>query len=349
MSLWHDLIKTYGQHSIDAPGLKVITLAQWALESAFGTSPLAQDHLNFGGLKFRARVNLGRENNPLATPVDYMAHDGEDTYCAFGSLEDFIDGYWAFIDNTTIYGGWHDEAEDPSGYINLLRSRGYAQDPNYVAKVLAVVPRIRREIDELGYAQLFSSVDMSPGTKRKVAVVRGHNSSSKGAYSDFLGSSEWDFNRRIFQHMHRASDEYELELREFLRPPGMSYADEIATAYSEADAWEPEIIIETHFNSADPTGHGTEMLYWGTSTTGEKIARAVQQAVLDEFGLPDRGIKGRTSGRGSTSLKASRYPTILTEPFFGSSQSDCAKILNHGEDALARAYLIGLRDALDQI
>jgi len=349
MTLWHDLIKTYAQHPIEAPGLKVITLAQWALESGFGTSALARDHLNFGGLKFRARVNFGRENNPLATPVDYTAHDGDDTYCAFGSLENFIDGYWAFISNTPIYEGWRDEAEDPSGYISLLRARGYAQDPDYVSKVLEIAPRIRREIDDLGLAQLFSGIDMNPGQRRKVAIVRGHNSSAKGAFSPFLDTSEWDFNRRIFRMMDGAADEYGIELREFLRPAGLGYSDEISAAYTAADAWEPELVMETHFNSATPAALGCEMLYWTTSTNGRILAAAVQNGVIEEFDFRDRGIKGRTTGRGSTSLKASRYPTILTEPFFGSSQSDCAKILSHGEDALARAYLIGLRDALTAI
>lgn len=65
MILWKDLINTYKSTNLtsvfsslnilDVPtanhlGLKVASLAQWILESARGTSPLATNHFNFGGI-----------------------------------------------------------------------------------------------------------------------------------------------------------------------------------------------------------------------------------------------------------------------------------------------------------
>lgn len=341
-ALWNDLIKTYGAASIEAPHLKVVTLAQWALESDFGRSKLATDHLNFGGLKFRTRVNIGRQ---LAEPVDYEAHDGWSTYCKFQTLDDFINGYWAFIDNGPIYDGWKHFGDDPSGYIQHLKSRGYAQDPDYVSKIISVVPRIRQQIDALGYKALFESGMLDRRAPHRVAFLIGHNRNAQGAYSQHLGISEWKFNQRLYRHVSDLSPEYEIEPRMFLREPQSTYYREISNAYSTIDAWGPDAILELHFNAGG--GHGTEMLYWETSSNGKLLAESTQNAVLTEFGLRNRGVKGRTSGRGSTSLGASDTPTILTEPFFGDSASDCAKVSSAGEQALARAYLIGARDALE--
>lgn len=343
MSLWHDLIRSYAAHSIEAPALKAVTLAQWALESGFGSSALATDHNNFGGLKFRARVNRDR---PLATPVDYMAHDGLDTYCAFADLEDFIDGYWAFIDNGSFYDGWRAWAEDPSGYVGHLKAGGYASDPNYVAKVLALLPRIRREINDLGLSEVLEADSSSAKPKKRFAVLIGHNSESQGAFSDGMHVSEWVYNKRVYAKMAALQGEYGLEIRQFFRHRSSSYSQEIADAYSAIDAWSPEVIVELHFNAGG--GHGSEMLYWHTSANGRALASAVQMAVVEALGRPSRGLKPRKDGeRESTSLTASIHPTILTEPFFDDSEGDTARMLALGEEPLARAYLIGLRDYLE--
>ncbi|CAN0587768.1 unnamed protein product, partial [Ectocarpus sp. 12 AP-2014] len=133
----------------------------------------------------------------------------------------------------------------------------------------------------------------------------------------------------------------------FFRERQSSYSAEIATAYAAIDAWAPTAILELHFNAANGAASGTEMLYFTTSRKGKLLADKVRMAVLEAFGFNDRGSKGRTTGRGATSLKASAFPTILTEPFFGDSPSDCARMLSAGEEALARAYLIGARDAME--
>ncbi|MBO9450159.1 glucosaminidase domain-containing protein [Tropicibacter sp. R16_0] len=342
-SNWEQLVHTYAQSTIPAPDLKLITLAQWALESNFGSSELATDHLNFAGLKFRARINRDKH---YADPVDYLAHDGWDTYCKFASHQDFIDGYWAFINNGVMYDGWDAYAEDPAGYIGHLQRGGYAEDPDYLSKIRNILPRIRQQVEDLGHAALLQAGALQPRAKFRLAVLIGHNSHAKGAHSDHLMVSEWPFNQRVYRHMAELAPEFEIEPKQFFRQSGKPYEDEIKEAYALIDAWGPDAILELHFNSGG--GRGTETLYWGGSTRGEVLARAVQRALLTELGLSNRGIKDRRTGRGSSSLGASAHPTILTEPFFGDSASDCAKMVSVGEDALARAYLIGARDAMEE-
>lgn len=347
--LWEDLVKEYAATPIKAPRLKIVTLAQWALESGFASSELAREHNNFGGLKFRARVNRGRETDPLATPVDYQAHDGEDVYCKFGSLGDFILGYWAFIENGSMYDGWEAYGDDASGYIGHLKKNGYAGDPAYVGKVLDLLPRIRRMVLDLGLSTAFVE-DLEPERRTPVAILIGHNSVAKGAYSERLDVSEWVYNQSVFAEMRDREAEFGLELRQFFRKKNArGYAAEIKEAYTAIDAWDPAAILELHFNAASATATGTEMLHLDGSTKGAILAGAVQNAVVEGLGLRDRGLRARVrSDRGGTSLVAARAPTILTEPFFGSSRYDCERMLDVGHEGLARAYLIGIRDALER-
>lgn len=132
MHSWNGLVEEARIAEVLAPGLRVVTLAQWILESGRGTSALAREHANFGALKWR------EEMKGFATPVTYGAHDGFDTYCSFESPRAFIRGYWRFIARP-VYSGWEEFADDPRGYIEFLKSRGYAADGGYVAKILPLM------------------------------------------------------------------------------------------------------------------------------------------------------------------------------------------------------------------
>ena len=127
-----DLVSAYRAYDGATKPLKIATLAQWLLESGRGSSSLARDHLNFAGLKFRERM-VGR-----AVPVDYRGADGElTTYCKFPSVDKFISGYWHFI-KSGPYAGWERYEDDGAGYVRHLSRTGYAADPAYVGKVVAL-------------------------------------------------------------------------------------------------------------------------------------------------------------------------------------------------------------------
>lgn len=130
--LMRRLVAVYARDDIRYPQLRAVTLAQWMLESGRGTSDLAKLHYNFGGLKWRPEMGL------FATRVRYRAHDGEDFYCKFASLESFIDGYWAFISRAP-YSGWEGHVTTGEDYIRFI-GPVYTPTAGYSESVLNLVP-----------------------------------------------------------------------------------------------------------------------------------------------------------------------------------------------------------------
>jgi hypothetical protein len=127
------LVDAYKAAAIEFPNLKAITLASWILESGWGSSDLAEKHNNFAGMKYRDAIKK------YATKIKYKAHDGEDFYCAFATLGDFINGYWAFLDRPP-YKGWRDVAADAENFIEFVGPI-WAQDKAYSEKVLNLLAR----------------------------------------------------------------------------------------------------------------------------------------------------------------------------------------------------------------
>lgn len=129
---WNGLIEAYKKYDSVEDHFKVASLAQWILESGRGTSKLSKEFLNFGGLKWREEL-VG-----LAVPgeIKVPSETKPVLFCKFKSVEDFIDGYWAFIGRSP-YKGW-EQTQTSFDYINHIKASGYATDPNYATKVFKV-------------------------------------------------------------------------------------------------------------------------------------------------------------------------------------------------------------------
>ncbi|HEY6995590.1 MAG TPA: N-acetylmuramoyl-L-alanine amidase [Xanthobacteraceae bacterium] len=136
------LVRDYLGMEVEFPGLRAATVAQWTLESGFGTSGLATDHLNFGGLKWRS------EMQGFATPVDYTAHDGAEKYCKFSSLPAFLKGYWHFLDRPP-YAGWRSHTGSASDFMHFVGPI-YTPTGLYAESVLGLLPKAEELIAEVG-------------------------------------------------------------------------------------------------------------------------------------------------------------------------------------------------------
>jgi N-acetylmuramoyl-L-alanine amidase len=339
---WRRLI-TQLRNRTDLTGdQKIASLSQWILESARGTSPLATKHSNFGGLKYRARME------GYATPVDYEAADGEGVYCKFASEDAFITGYWHFIASGP-YSGWEEYQHNAAGYIRFIAPT-YAADSSYISKVLGLFAEAE------GLLALVAGRDRTDprGTRAgetRLAVVVGHNSVAQGATATTpIGRSEFDFNNVVANAMVGEAAVYNIAAKRFNRRNHDHYEQEIEVVYDEVDSWGADCAVELHFNSYDsPTATGTEMLHAPGSARGKALALDLKDEVRALLELPLRnggsGVKALQRGdRGYSSVVASATPTVLIEPFFGSNSGDCLKVASVGEAGLARAYLRAVRD-----
>ncbi|MEA5515322.1 N-acetylmuramoyl-L-alanine amidase [Nodularia sp. UHCC 0506] len=170
--LFNQLVRVYAEQTVEFPQLKEITLTQWLLESARGTSILAVEHLNFGGLKWREEMKL------FATPVEYKAHDGIEKYCKFESLDKFIQGYWHFLDRPP-YKGWRDHVDSAEKFIGFIAPI-YANDSNYISKILNLLTEGKQLLAAAGHINHHHPGTAEPVSKPAIkAFIQSPNYSSR--------------------------------------------------------------------------------------------------------------------------------------------------------------------------
>lgn len=104
------LAEQYRDLSIAFPALKGITLAQWAMESGWGKTKLAQVHQNYAGMKW------GRVDELFGSAVMY----GGAKYTAFTSPTMFIEGYWNRVLNTAPFNDWHGHMDSAEMFITWI-------------------------------------------------------------------------------------------------------------------------------------------------------------------------------------------------------------------------------------
>jgi N-acetylmuramoyl-L-alanine amidase len=166
--LFEELVARYKAANIAFPALKPVTLAQWILESGRGTSRLATEHLNFGGLKWRPEM-VG-----FATPVEHEAHDGLDFYCKFASLDAFIVGYWKFLSRSP-YNGWEDRAaEGPEAFIRFIGPIYNPAGVTYVNQVRALVDEATQRLNAAPAVPEILPPPPVAGTAVVIVIDPGH-------------------------------------------------------------------------------------------------------------------------------------------------------------------------------
>ena len=193
--LLRDLIATYRAFTPMVPTLtpavvarlKSITLAQWIEETGWARSELAARHFNFAGMKAKSEVDAILREVP-ASKVQYLAHDGLDTYLEFGGIRDFIRGYFMFLERSP-YRGWHAMAErSPHDFIRFI-ARTWAQREGYASRVIG----IERQLLAAGIARPDGTLADSPPPPAEdgvavqgVAGVSATKVKALGATADFL-------------------------------------------------------------------------------------------------------------------------------------------------------------------
>ena len=87
------------------------------------------------------RPEIPQGTQALATEYQYTDWQGEtDPYCKFSIIENFILGYWAFIQRD-VYRGWTEHTGSAADYIDYLIKCGYTSSSTYQHEVLSLVPK----------------------------------------------------------------------------------------------------------------------------------------------------------------------------------------------------------------
>lgn len=279
------LAQLYASQPIQYPQLKAVTLAQWMVESGRGTSALATQHNNFGGLKWRD------EMAPYATKVMYQAHDGLDAYCKFATPEKFIAGYWAFIARAP-YAGWEQHAATPQDYIRFIGPI-YTPKPSYPDDVLALLAEATTLLGAAKAGAAQSAVDI--GT---IVIDPGHGGLKK---DEGPGTGSWNNATSASGVLEKnLALQWCKRLRELLTSQAEAAGQKIrvvltretdinprlADRAGKAGANNASVFVCMHFNGGEPTLSGTETFYAvkanGNQNEAEDIAfcAAIHAAML---------------------------------------------------------------------
>jgi len=108
-----------------------------------------------------------------------------------------------------------------------------------------------------------------------------------------------------------------------------------------ANEWGADIFLSIHCNAASAaSAHGTETIFFPTSTRGRRLAQDVQTALVAANGLRDRGVKPMNLAV----LRLTRMPAALVELAFLSNAHE-AMLLGQSSfrETCARGIAEGVR------
>lgn len=158
----------------------------------------------------------------------------------------------------------------------------------------------------------------------KIAFVVGHQIRNKGKWSKHLNVYEYDF----FYMVSSLLTDVDVFTYE-----GIGYgAGDIKRLAFDLNKRRYDLVIEGHFNmSKDKRANGCETLYYFPNKESKRYAEWFSEKICSSLGLKKRGVSGARAvingeDRGFTSVCEYTIPMILTEPFFGSNESDCNKV-----------------------
>lgn len=162
-------------------------IAQAILESAYGTSELAQKANNYFGLKYRAGrcptcidvyIKVGSEQNADGSYVSSSM-----TWCKFKDMENGVIGYFDFT-NISNYSNLKG-VTDPYQYLVNIKADGYATSLKYVDNLMRVIEEWNLTKYDAAVAPTQPTTDLSPQilTPYRVRKSWSDSKSQLGAYN----------------------------------------------------------------------------------------------------------------------------------------------------------------------
>lgn len=158
----------------------------------------------------------------------------------------------------------------------------------------------------------------------KVALIIGHNSRSKGAYSTILGS-EYTYWKRIAEKIKsiipQIIDVYERKASKY-------YIQEMNEVLEELNKNDYKFCIELHFNaSTNSQANGCECYIYHKNNKAKELATNFMARLQNIFNSKIRSNHGvhlinSSKVRGGYGICKSKDTYILIEPFFGTNKDE---------------------------
>lgn len=178
-----------------------------------------------------------------------------------------------------------------------------------------------------------------------LAMVVGHERARPGAFGIYpISASEYEYNTDLAEMAAHFGKSRGHEVRIFFRD-GIG----IQGTYEQVNEWEPDAVVELHFNAFNTQVGGTETLYADADDQKgvfeKEFAEVTQRNICKVFARSakeDRGTLNRALSRGERGyMNVSQVfgvPSILIEPFFGDNKND-AKMAVEQKQELAEALV----------
>lgn len=157
----------------------------------------------------------------------------------------------------------------------------------------------------------------------KVALIIGHNTRSRGAYSSIVGTE--------FAYWKRIAEKIKAEISELVdvyeRKPKQYYGQEMQEVLQELNKHNYKYCLELHFNAGNEQAHGCECLIYHKNEQAVELASIFLSRLQNVFGSRIRGIipLKTEKTRGGYGICHSKDTYILVEPFFGSNPDEALK------------------------
>lgn len=165
--------------------------------------------------------------------------------------------------------------------------------------------------------------------KETVVLVVGHNSASKGAYSNVLNISEYDYNLEVANKVLAKQNELKYNIRVLFRKPNPSYSFQMKEMLDELDKEKYKVAVELHFNApasiTDTETNGALALCYYKNEKAKEIINKYFEAIKKY--RPQHNIRGiipskTEKDRGGYGIYKSKGTYILVEPFFANNKEN---------------------------
>ena len=125
---------------------------------------------------------------------------------------------------------------------------------------------------------------------------------------------------------------------------GCLQSDSLEEVVASSNRNGADVFISIHCNACNGMAQGTEVWHYYGSGEGEKLARCIQNQIVDALGTVDRGVKGAKPGvNGLYVLSNTDAVAVLVELAFIDHAGD-AQLLRSRQDEFARAIARGVTD-----